>query len=293
MRSQPGPVPARTRRPAHALVVAVATLLAVVVLAACGDDDDTSVAADRDAGGDAGGGIAPGQVHVRLEETTGVFIEGFEVGLRFETGAGEVIAATLWSDFVASTGRGDLDAYDDSVLTQEVPAGAVRIAAEVNIGMGPGPSIPDLDGPLPCHVDVEVPSGGEVTVEVGFSGGDDCLGVVDEPTDGSSGDPSTSTTSTMAPEPEPGADDLAVGTSRYVDVDLECLAFVLGSGTWVLVDGDLSTWQLPGERHEGGTFTIEAPGRGRFVGDAAETKVATFERLPEGADPECRPRPRP
>lgn len=64
--------------------------------------------------------------------------------------------------------------------------------------------------------------------------------------------PTTSTTTTTAPDP-PSPD---VGTSHYVDVDLDCQAFELG-GIWTLVDVDTSTWHPPGERHEGGTFTIE------------------------------------
>lgn len=64
-----------------------------------------------------------------------MFIEGFEIGLRFDTGGGEVIAATLWSDFVRSTGATDIDAYYQSALRQPVPAGTVLVQAEVNIGM--------------------------------------------------------------------------------------------------------------------------------------------------------------
>ncbi|MFP5321507.1 MAG: hypothetical protein ACLGIC_06630 [Acidimicrobiia bacterium] len=239
--------------------------VAVVLLAgACGDDDEVTTTATESGGDDDAPSLAaPGRVHVRLEEVDGFFIEGFEVGLRFETGEGETIASTLWSDVVASSGADGIEAFYDTVLTQEVPAGLVRIAAEVNVGMGPGPSIPDLAGPLPCQVEVEIPPEGEATVEVSFSGGEDCLRVV-EPDGEATADPevpsSVPTTSTTAPAGPAAPPDLEVGTSHTVDVDLECQAFELGGATWVLVDGDTSTWQPPGERHEGGTFTIEAPG---------------------------------
>ena len=237
---------------------------------------------------------APGRIHVRLEQVEGVFVEGFEVGLRFETGAGEVIAATLWSDFVSSTGRTGIDAAYDSVLTQPVPSGTVQVSAEANIGIGPGPSIPDLSGELPCTLTVEVEPDQDVAVEVGFDGTGDCLRRVDLPADppgdpvpGTPTTPPTTAPSTSAPAPP----SLAVGTSHHVDVDLECQAFEL-DGIWVLADGDTSTWQPPGERHEGGTFTIEVQGRGRFVGDAAGEKTGIFERLDHGGDPPCAPVPR-
>jgi len=253
--------------------------------------------ATRDGPDDGTGApAAPGAVRVRLEPVEGFFIEGFEIGLRFETGAGERIAATLWTDFVATTGRDDLEAFYDSVLVQEVPAGDVRLLAQVEIGMGPGPSIPDVDGPLPCSLELDVPAGGSVEVEVSFEGGDGCLRLVAP--GGAGPDPATDPTAptsgsvptTSVPEPAPS---LEVGSSTYVDVDLECEAFVLG-GTWVLAEGDLSTWQPPGERHEGGMFTIERPGSGRFVGDVEGTKTATFRLLgPNEGAPPCLPVPRP
>lgn len=57
----------------------------------------------------------------------------------------------------------------------------------------------------------------------------------------------------------------------------------------VLVGGDTSGWQPPGERFEGGTFTLDTPTSGTFSGDAAGTKVATFRLLPAGEEPACRP----
>jgi hypothetical protein len=153
-------------------------VVACLLLSACGGDDDVTAA---DGPADLAAPPAEGEIAVRLEEVEGVFVEGFEVGLRFETAGGEVIASTLWSDFVSSLGSAEMDAYYDSVLTQVVPAGAVTVRAEVNVGMGPGPSIPDLAGDLPCELPVEVGPGERVDVEVSFSGGADCLRVVGPP----------------------------------------------------------------------------------------------------------------
>jgi hypothetical protein len=135
-----------------------------VSLGACGDDDPTTTAGDDTAS------AATGTIFVHLEEASGIFIEGFEVGLRFETTSGEVIDATLWTDFVQSqSGDGAaIEAYYDSVLEQEVPAGPVVVLASVAIGMGPGPVAPDLDGDLDCRLEVDVPADGRVEIEVAF-----------------------------------------------------------------------------------------------------------------------------
>lgn len=109
------------------------------------------------------------------EETDGVFIEGFEVGLRFETPDGELIGSTLWSEFVESQGDESLDAYYDSVLEQEVPAGNVVVLASANVGIGPPPEVPDLDGALRCRLEVEVLDTGRVDAEVTFDDPHDCL----------------------------------------------------------------------------------------------------------------------
>ena len=107
----------------------------------------------------------------------------------------------------------------------------------------------------------------------------------------------TTTTSEAAPSSAdedgrpPPHKEFVVGSTHYVDVDLECQAFEL-FGVWTLADGDTSSWQPPGERHEGGMFTIEEPGRGRFVGDAEGRKTAVFERLDEDEVPTCTPVPR-
>ncbi len=265
--------------------------------------DDVVVASEGE-GFNSAADAGPGEVQVRLEEVDGAFIEGFEIGLRFETGDGELIASLLWSDFVASTGRTDLDAYYDSVLSQAVPAGTVRVSAEVNIGAGPAPSIPDLSAELRCLLVVEVDPGAVVGVEATFNDSADCLRVVpgaDTSITTTSitttttsppvvaTDPTTTVTSTATGPAEPMP--LDVGSSHYVDVDLACQAFDL-AGVWVLDEGDTTTWQPPGERHEGGMFTVERPGYGRFVGDAAGDKTATFRRLTPNESPVCSPVPR-
>lgn len=87
--------------------------------------------------------------------------------------------------------------------------------------------------------------------------------------------------------------DLPVGSQHSVDVDLVCAAFALAGSTWVVDKGDVSTWQPPGERHEGATLTIDRPGHGTFRGDVAGTKQATFRRLGPDEPVDCVPEPRP
>lgn len=117
-----------------------------------------------------------GIIAVRLEPVEGFFIEGFEVGLRVETAGGERIAATLWSDFVQSQDdEPTLEAYYQSVLEQPVPAGEVVVWATANVGTGPGPEIPDIEGDLRCQLSLHVAEGERVEVEVSFAAGTECL----------------------------------------------------------------------------------------------------------------------
>jgi hypothetical protein len=170
------------------------TLLFALALTGCGDDagDDAAdgpttettalptTAGNGDDGGSAGAG--EGTIAVRLEETEGILIEGFELGLRFTDAAtGEEIDRVLWSDYVASLGSDDIEAYYTSVLEQPVPAGTVRVGADLNVGIGPPPAPPDLDAtPLPCELDVEVAAGETVTVVVAFDDtAPECLQVAD------------------------------------------------------------------------------------------------------------------
>jgi hypothetical protein len=98
------------------------------------------------------------------------------------------------------------------------------------------------------------------------------------------------------PEPAPLADgeEPAVGVGYYVDVDTTCEAFELGGTVWILDEGDVSDWADPGERHEGGTFTLDAADHGTFVGDHQGMLTATFRRPAVNEDRgTCTPLPRP
>jgi hypothetical protein len=139
-------------------------------IASCGDGADRT-SSDTPTTESAG----TGTIAVHIEEVDGIFIEGFEVGLRFETPDGDVIGSSLWTDFVASLGDDSAEAYYDSVLEQDVPAGTVTVLASANVGMGPPPEVPDLDGDLRCRLDVDVPDAGRVDVEVTFDDPDNCL----------------------------------------------------------------------------------------------------------------------
>lgn len=171
----------------------IPVLLVLGLLVACGDDtdDDAAVgdggavpeegadapASDDDASDDDASGT--GTLVIGIEEVEGVFIEGFEAGFRIETPDGGVVDSFLWTDYVASLDSGDLEAFYESTYEVEVPAGEVRILAEVNVGIGPPPSVPDVDGDLPCELTVEVPDGERVEVEANFSGESDCVRLVE------------------------------------------------------------------------------------------------------------------
>ncbi len=145
-------------------IIAVLSVVAALGLSACG--------------GGASGSPAPaetGTIAVNIEPVEGFFIEGFEVGIRFETPDGVPISSTLWSDFVTSQGEPELEDYYTSVLEETVPAGEVIVLASANVGIGPGPEIPDVDGELRCRLPVTVPANGTVSVEITFSDPDNCL----------------------------------------------------------------------------------------------------------------------
>lgn len=159
-------------------IIVILALLTVTLLAACGSDDTTATTdspgatPDPEADPDSAGS---GTIAVHIEDVDGVFVEGFEVGLRFETADGDPIASTLWSDFVSSQGDPTLEDYYDSVLEQPVPSGDVIVLASANVGIGPGPEVPDLNGELRCRLPVVVPADGRVDVEVTFSDPEACL----------------------------------------------------------------------------------------------------------------------
>lgn len=116
-----------------------------------------------------------GTVTVRIESIDGYLIEGFEVGLRFETLKGAVIATALWTDFVQSLGQPGIDPYYTSVMSQQVPAGQIVVLASVNPGLGPPPVVPDVNGVLRCRLVVDVAGGGQADVEVLLSQNNSCL----------------------------------------------------------------------------------------------------------------------
>jgi hypothetical protein len=162
-------------------LVVCGVLAAVSACSYDGDDDTsqpTSTSSSRDESSavevTAGEDESEGVVSVRFEPIGGIFIEGFAAAFRFELPTGEVIASTLWSDFVRSLeGESDTRDFYESVLEQPVPAGQVVLLATVNLGAGPPPEIPDPDGELDCRLELDVPAGGQVDVEVLF--GSDCL----------------------------------------------------------------------------------------------------------------------
>ena len=121
---------------------------------------------------------ATGTIAVQLEKLDGVLIEAFEAGLRFETLDGTTIAAVLWSDFVAAQGNPTLEDFYDSVLEQTVPAGQVVVLASLNVGIGPAPEVPDINGDLRCKLVVDVPADGQVDVQLSFDGSENCLSKV-------------------------------------------------------------------------------------------------------------------
>ncbi|MBA2280609.1 MAG: hypothetical protein H0W25_05140 [Acidimicrobiia bacterium] len=166
----------RNRTALRALTTAV--LVAGLPLTGCGDDGSPITAPGFPVPDAAGDG--QGTIRVHLEETEGIFVEGFEIGLRFEGADGTELKRVLWSDFVASTGDQSMEAFHDSVLEQVVPAGTVTVGADVRMSIGGPIEPPDLDAEsLPCETEVPVPAGGTVEVEVSFSGEADCVTVAE------------------------------------------------------------------------------------------------------------------
>jgi hypothetical protein len=156
----------------------------------------------------------------------------------------------------ADGGRVDLAAVADSELTTPPTTGT----------SAPEP----VDPPAPCEPLVEEDASGSThTVQPN----PDCL-------------PSEPQVLGEGEEPQ-------IGVGYYVDVDTECGSgsFELGGRVWATVDTDTRAWT--DSRHEGGTFTLDAPDHGTFVGDAPATKVAEFRTLGPAEDLFCMPQPRP
>lgn len=110
------------------------------------------------------------------------YIEGFDVGLRFEDAAGEVLASAIWTQHVESVHPdAEITDFYDTVLEQPVPAGTAVVWADVTIGGSGGPLVPDTTGRLPCRLPVEVRAGKTVAVEVRFEEEPRCLRVIPKP----------------------------------------------------------------------------------------------------------------
>jgi hypothetical protein len=162
----------------RSILLLAAPAFALSVLAACGDDSADPVSeTTTDTEADTGGGGGTGTLAVALEPIEGVLIEGFELGVRVESADGEVLDRVVWNDFVAAEGDGTIEAFYESVYETEVPAGTVTVLAAVSVGIGPPPEPVDPDGALNCELDVEVPAGGRVEVEVALNPEGDCLSV--------------------------------------------------------------------------------------------------------------------
>lgn len=180
-------------RPLHGttrpLTAISALLLAALLATGCGDTDEAGVDRPPIPPEPTTSGAVPtappeqgGQgalVAVQIEEVDGIFTEGFEVALRFETGDGEVIESMLWSDVVATQGPSTPASYYDAVLEQLVPAGDVVVFAEANVGIGPPPSVRDVNGELPCRVELQLDEDERAELEVRFDSPDDCLDQLD------------------------------------------------------------------------------------------------------------------
>ena len=111
-------------------------------------------------------GQSSGTVNVSLDPIDGYLIEGFELGIRFETAAGRVIAAYSWNEYVRTLGEPTLDDYYQSVLEQSVPTGKLIVYAIVNVGAGVPPSRPELSGDMPCRLELSVNQNVSVSVFV-------------------------------------------------------------------------------------------------------------------------------
>ena len=120
-----------------------------------------------------------GQVDVSIQPVEGLFIEGFQVGLRFEDGDGKVLDSAYWSDVVHSLV--DEPAPEDfyaTVMHEPVPAGTAVVRAEVTLGSSGPPPDPDLSGSLPCAAKVPVAAGETVRVEVRFDSERHCVALL-------------------------------------------------------------------------------------------------------------------
>ena len=92
-----------------------------------------------------------GTLAVDLERIDGMFVEGFDVTLRFYGAGDDLLAEREWSK-VAPDGEG----YYSYVHREPVPAGPVRLVSFVRIS--PGGAVPPPEGPG-CETDVDIADG--------------------------------------------------------------------------------------------------------------------------------------
>jgi hypothetical protein len=153
-----------SRRAVLALVAALAVLGvavgAVLLTRDSSGDDETSAADDP-----AGGGTGEGTLAVDLEPVDGVFVEGFDVTLRFFGADDEMIAERDWSDVAA--GGTDPQSYYTYVHQEQVPAGSVRLVSYMRIS--PGGAIPPPQEPG-CETTVDVADGDTARITLLFQG---------------------------------------------------------------------------------------------------------------------------
>lgn len=117
-----------------------------------------------------------GAIEVSVEPVEGEFIEGFQVGLRFEDGDGTVLDAAYWTDMVRSSAGDGASSYT-TIVREKVPVGTVVVRAQVTLGPGGPPVDPDLEGDLPCEARSEVTEGETVRVQIRFGAGN-CLALL-------------------------------------------------------------------------------------------------------------------
>jgi hypothetical protein len=112
----------------------------------------------------AGAGADEGTLAVNLEPTDGVFIEGFDVTLRYYDVGGVEVESVEWHETVPP--NANAEQWYRHVHRQEVPAGAVTLKSWMRIS--PGGPIPPPSGPG-CTTPVLVGADDQVRVTLLFT----------------------------------------------------------------------------------------------------------------------------
>lgn len=118
-------------------------------------------------------------IELRVEDVDAVAVEGFEAALRIETADGEVLERLLWTDLVAAQDPSTPVSAYDLVHEQVVPPGEIVVLAQVALGIGPPPATPDLDGELPCEVNLELAADDVAVIELRLVDSPDCLQLIE------------------------------------------------------------------------------------------------------------------